>query len=294
MTDIYRAPDFNFKQEPGESSASLQRAIEGDYSFSAFDTIDETWREIKGKKGMLWVGFLLIFAISMGAGFVTSFTGALLGHAGGFGAVFREVSFQGRIAAGILAVLQNMVQTLITMPVELGFFMYMLKRLAGLPTEIGELFQYFSKTLSFFMTTLLMYLLVALGFLCLILPGIYLLVAYMFANDLVVEKGLSPWDALEASRKAVTHHWWRFLGFNILNTLIAALAMLPLIITVMLAIRQNWGTIALLVFVGGMLTLLALVWALPATTLAKAVLYRKVFGCEGEANAAAETVASPG
>lgn len=294
MTDVYRAPDFNFKQEPGKSSASLQRAIEGDYNFSAFDTIDETWREIKGKKGMLWVGFLLLFATSLGAGFVTSFTGSLLGHAGGFGAVFRAVSFQGRIAAGVLAVLQNMVQTLITMPVELGFFMYMLKRLAGLPTEIGELFQYFSKTLSFFLTTLLMYLLVALGFLCLILPGIYLLVAYMFANDLVVEKGLSPWEALEASRKAVTHHWWRFLGFNVINTLIAAVAMLPLIITVILAIRQNWGTIALLVFVGGMLTLLALVWALPATTLAKAVLYRKVFGCEGEGNAAGETVVSAG
>jgi uncharacterized membrane protein len=294
MTDIYRAPDFNFKQEPGESSASLQRAIEGDYSFSAFDTIDETWREIKGKKGMLWVGLLLTIAVSIGVSMATSLISGLLGHASSFATAFHSASFQSSIVEGGMAVVANMAQTLITLPVQLGFFMYMLKRLAGLPTEIGELFQYFSKTLSFFLTTLLMYLLVALGFLCLILPGIYLLVAYMFANDLVVEKGLSPWEALEASRKAVTHHWWRFLGFTILNGLIMILAILPLFITAIASIHRDWGTIAFLVFVGGMLTLLALVWVLPATTLAKPVLYRKVFGCEGEENVDAEAVASVG
>ena len=33
--------------------------------------------------------------------------------------------------------------------------------------------------------------------------------AYLLAIPLVVERGLSPWQALEASRKAITQHWFK-------------------------------------------------------------------------------------
>jgi uncharacterized membrane protein len=231
-------------------------------------------------------------AVSIGITLVFVMLGSLLGHSGGYGAIFRSASFGGKAAAAVLEMAKNVAQTLVTLPVQLGFFMFMLKRLAGLPTELEELFQHFGKMASLFPTTLLMYLLIGIGLLCLVLPGIYLLVAYMFANDLVVEKGLGPWRALEASRKAVTHHWWGFLGFNIVNFLIAAVAMLPLFIGIIISIHRNWGDIAIRVMGGGLMSLVALVWVLPATTLAKPLLYRKVFGCEAEALAKAETEAS--
>lgn len=59
-------------------------------------------------------------------------------------------------------------------------------------------------------------LLIGLGFVLLIIPGIYLLVAYFFATSLVIEKRFDFWTALETSRKLVTKQWFSFFGFNIL------------------------------------------------------------------------------
>ena len=85
-----------------------------------------------------------------------------------------------------------------------------------------------------------------------IFPGIYLSVAYMFTWPLIVEKGLSPWQALEASRKAVTHCWFRSLGLFTLLSLIMVLAAFALLI--------------------------GLLWAIPLMMLAYGVLYRIIFG----------------
>ncbi|MEZ4291022.1 MAG: hypothetical protein R3E53_11035 [Myxococcota bacterium] len=45
----------------------------------------------------------------------------------------------------------------------------------------------------------------------LIVPGVYLAIAYQMAMPLVIERGLGLWDALETSRKAITHCWFRYL-----------------------------------------------------------------------------------
>jgi uncharacterized membrane protein len=47
-----------------------------------------------------------------------------------------------------------------------------------------------------------------------ILPGIYLAVSYIFCVPFVVEKGLHPWVALNASRKVIDKEWFSFLGFG--------------------------------------------------------------------------------
>ena len=56
-----------------------------------------------------------------------------------------------------------------------------------------------------------------IGFLCCILPGIYLMVAWMFTFPLILDKQLGFWEAMEVSRKVVTHHWWTIFGLLIVN-----------------------------------------------------------------------------
>ncbi len=282
MTDVYRAPDFNFAQEPGGPSQLLQNGIAGNYSIAAFETINETWIKLKGKKGMLWIGWFLTIAISIGASIALSIVGAGLGFSGGFSSYIHSGIAHNPVSAGAFSVGQNALQMLITLPVQLGFFLYCLKSLVGLPTEVGELFQHYGKTITLFLTVLLMYLLAAIGFMLLILPGIYLLVAYAFANDLVIEKNLGPWEALEASRKAVTHYWWTFFGVYILSFLVMVLAVLPLVFGIIISIHMDLLTKILVIMGGGVAMLVALAWVLPFTVLLKAVLYHKVFGCEGE------------
>ena len=55
---------------------------------------------------------------------------------------------------------------------------------------------------------------------CLILPGINLLVAWIFTFPLIVDKRLDFWPAMKLSRKIISKHWWKFFGFLIVLVLI--------------------------------------------------------------------------
>ena len=282
MTDVYRAPDFNFSQEPGGPSQLLQKAIAGNYSFAPFGIVDETWTQIRGKKGMIWVGWFLTIAVSLGASMIFGMLGLAVGFSGGFGALLHPGAAPSPVGGFIFSFVQNILQLLITLPVQLGLFLYCLKSRVGLPVEVGELFQHYGKAFKLFLTTFLFGLLVAIGMLLLVFPGIYLLVAYSFANDLVIEKNLGPWEALEASRKAVTHHWWKFLGVFLVQGLIGMLAALPFLISILISIQGELLTKVLTIMGGFILSVVALIWVLPFTVMFKAVLYRAVFGCEAE------------
>ena len=149
MTDVYRAPDFDFGKGQGQDGPSdlLQRGIEGNYRFAAFEAIDEVWSQVKGKKGVIWIGWFLTIAVSIGVSMATGVLGAALGYSGGFEAIFQHGVPHNQVVTYLFAVAQNIVQMLITLPVQLGFFMLMLKKLVGLPTDAGELFQHYGKTL---------------------------------------------------------------------------------------------------------------------------------------------------
>ena len=101
---------------------------------------------------------------------------------------------------------------------------------------------------------LLMYLMILIGFVLLIIPGIYLMIAYFMAMPLVVEKGLSPWQALEVSRKTITHRWFSVFFFSIVMTLILIISMIPLGIGV--------------------------IWTAPMMMIAYGIMYRNMFGVE--------------
>jgi hypothetical protein len=57
-----------------------------------------------------------------------------------------------------------------------------------------------------------------------VLPGLYLLVAWIFSIPLVADKGLEFWSAMELSRKVVTRVWFQVLGLLLL-------AFLPFLLT---------------------------------------------------------------
>jgi len=93
-----------------------------------------------------------------------------------------------------------------------------------------------------------------IGLVLFIIPGIYLAVAFTFGLPLVVEKNMSPIEALKVSRKVVHYKWFSFAGFLLLGMVIVVV-----------------GAIALLV---------GLVWAIPLVTLAWAMAYRDIFGID--------------
>src|SRR5882672_11523375 len=63
-------------------------------------------------------------------------------------------------------------------------------------------------------------LLVGVGLVFCILPGIYLAVAWKFTLPLVMDRHLQFWDAMEVSRKVVTKQWWGLFGLILVSALL--------------------------------------------------------------------------
>jgi uncharacterized membrane protein len=100
--------------------------------------------------------------------------------------------------------------------------------------------------------------LIVAGFFLLVLPGIYLSIAYSFAPYLVVEKNMGAWEAMETSRKAITRYWWRYFGLMLVAMLLIIIGSIPLLI--------------------------GLIWVLPIVAIATGEVFAKTFeSSEGEA-----------
>jgi hypothetical protein len=117
-----------------------------------------------------------------------------------------------------------------------GFYIVAFKLAKGRSVTFSDFFRGFNNFLQIFLTNWVGSLLIVIGLILLVIPGIYLMVAYFFAIPLVIEKRLDFWTALETSRKVVTKQWFSFLGFGLLLFLVnlagACLLGLGLLVTV--------------------------------------------------------------
>lgn len=233
QTNPYEAPASNLDQP----LTTTDRALNPDWDIGA--VLSEAWALTNGFKATYWGAFALYFGVLIGV----SFAGGLLT------AVSAAMSPTASIA---IVILGQLIQLFITAPLIVGLLMIGIKRAVGLPVNAFMVFNYFPKTVPLFFAYLLVILLVVIGTVLLVLPGIYLMVAYAFALPLLVDKNLGIWESLETSRKGVTACWFRFFGFGLVACVIAVISALPL-------------------FIG-------LIWVLPWLYIAAGIIYRDLFG----------------
>jgi len=108
-----------------------------------------------------------------------------------------------------------------------GLYYYYLRSLRGQPAEFGDAFAGFSLAfVPLMLGGLVSGLLTGVGLLCLIIPGIYLAIAWCFTIPLIIDQKLEFWTAMEVSRQLVTTQWWRVFGLAILAGLLGALGAL--------------------------------------------------------------------
>lgn len=244
MTDIYKAPDANLNDyQAGDGSGSLEKGIAGDYEFSIGDIMSEAWKKTSGRKGTMNLAFFLYFLVVIPIMIVAQLVVEPV-----------IVNYPDPAIVITLAVVQQMLINLITLPIGVGLFMLGLRASTGVPIEATSIFGYFNKAFSLLVTVILMYIMLVIGLLLFVLPGIYLMIAYFMAMPLVVEKGLSPWQALEASRKAITHRWFSVLGLMLVMGLVMMISIIPLGIP--------------------------MIWTMPMFMIVYGIMYRNMFGCE--------------
>lgn len=110
-----------------------------------------------------------------------------------------------------------------------GLQYYYLKRMRGQRAELNDCFLGFSAmTGALIIASLLVTVFTAIGLFLLILPGIYLAVAYTFAFLLALDHGLDFWPAMEVSRRVITKNWFMMLLLIIVAAILSALGLLLL------------------------------------------------------------------
>ena len=152
----------------------------------------------------------------------------------------------------VAASLVELLFSIITLPLGVGLGLLGIRRAAGKATPVSTLWEPYAYAIPIIVMYILMVVLIAAGFLLLVLPGIYLSVAYSFAPYLIVERNMGVWEALETSRKAITAYWWRYFGLMLVLVLLFIIGSIPLLI--------------------------GLIWVIPIMVIATGEVFEKTFG----------------
>ena len=139
----------------------------------------------------------------------------------------------GFVAITMMTAGQNTMFTALSYIAYGGFLSMMLRHSNGEHIVFDDLFDVVDKRWIYFaFLAVVKTALIMLGFLCFIIPGVYLAIRWMFAELLVIDKGLRPLEALKASSKLTEGVRWKLFAFVLVVVLLSLLGLLALIIGV--------------------------------------------------------------
>jgi len=222
----YQTPQSNLEevQQPGNYQ------LNPDWDLG--DVFKEAWELTKEYKLAMWGAFLIYIGISVVIGLPFEF-------------------FDNK-ESPVMVLVSQIIIGLVTYPLGVGITMMGVKRSVGLPVNAFMVFDYYPKTIPIFLLYLLMMIMIVLGILLLVIPGIYLAIAYSMAVPLMIEKNMRLWEALETSRKAIHKCWFGVFGLYIVLGVILLVSIIPLGI--------------------------GLIWSMPFLFISMGIVYRSLFG----------------
>ena len=207
------APEAAVVAPSAAATASAPVSLPPDRKLDILSCYERSWNLLKAN-----------FWAFVGVGLVTSIIYALLG-CGHFAGVFVVTPLFGAVVGA-------------------GAYYFVLLRLRGQPAVFADMFAGFTRAfLTLLVAGLLISVFVAVGTFCLVLPGVYLAIAYSFAIILAVDKRLGFWESMETSRKVVTRQWWRVLGLILLAIPFLILGGIALGVGVFVAIPLVLGAV---------------------------------------------------
>jgi hypothetical protein len=216
---------------------SIDRSLGGNFKIELKEVAQEAWQLSKsGKSEMLQGAMLVVFVVI-----------ALIWGLQAFFGVndFTVMPVSVQITVQILL-------TAITAPIVATLLFLGLSRSVGIRPSLGAVLKQMFGSFLIVLLALLTAFLIDLGVKLLLLPGLYLALATGFSMMLLVEKSLTPSQAIIQSLKVFNRHW------------------APLII---------FYVSSLILFVLGMFSFGVLyIWLLPLYFNFKGILYRELFG----------------
>ena len=195
-----------------ENENEQQPAKLPEYDFNIIEIIKVGFNNINGVKGTFIAAFAVYVAIAVVVQIILS------------------MIFPSPLAPAEPNYLNQQIVTILSYPVLMpliaGIAMLSINYSRGEQIEFKSIFNYYHLTGKLALAAILIYIMTIIGFILLVLPGIYLSIAYIFTLPLIVDKGLDVWEAMELSRKMVTKHWFKVFGLMFVLTLIMVLGTL--------------------------------------------------------------------
>ncbi|MCS6933835.1 MAG: hypothetical protein NZM35_01615 [Chitinophagales bacterium] len=161
------------------------------------------------------------------------------------------------VVLGLIPFIGSLISFVISPALSFGFAIVSRKIYFGEAHSFSDFFGGFKRLGDLFFVNFLMLIMILIGFLLLIIPGIYLSIAYVFAPYITYfyHEG-SFWNNLERSRKLISKEWFSFFIFAIL---------------------------LLLLNIAGLLLLgIGMLVTLPVSAIAVYVAFEKIVGTEEE------------
>ena len=212
--------------------------------FTIITLIKDSWTYAKGAKASLWGAILFMYIVLIGLG-----VGYTLVSMKFLPSTDRLTAML--IDGGVQALLSFLSYVFVA-----GILLIGINRIGQKPYSWKLVFSGFERFGAMAGLFILQTIMLIIGFLLFVLPGIYLSVGYVLAIPLLFMKRLSPWQALEASRKAIHARWWTVFFAFIVMTILVSLSTIPL------------G--------------LGLIWTVPMLVVMIGVLYYLFFGADEE------------
>jgi len=185
----------------------------GDYDFDIIEIIKAGFARLEGVK----MQFMIAFALYIAAAIIVQLLLGLIFSQG----TAENPNLLNQQIVGILSYP-------VLMPIMAGIMMMAIDYSRGEQIEYKSIFNYYHLTGKLALAGILIYIFTIVGFMLLILPAIYVTVAYAFTIPLIVDKNMDVWEAMEYSRKTVTAKWFKVAGLMGALTIIMILGAIPL------------------------------------------------------------------
>ena len=183
--------DPNHAEIPYSFDEKVFDLSQSGYVFRGEEYIREAFRVFKDNPGhflvysTLWVGLFLIF---------------------------------GYVAKSPFTLLTGVFST----PLFLGYGVVTRKIQQGDRVQIADFFKPFDLFVELLIGVIVMAVLIALGLIALVIPGLFLMVALIMTPYIIYFARQGYWESITASRKVVQKSWWRIFIFVLLLGLINA------------------------------------------------------------------------
>ncbi|WP_020528020.1 hypothetical protein [Flexithrix dorotheae] len=142
-------------------------------------------------------------------------------NAGGF-IGFALVTLAINIGLSFLPIIGNFATTIVNAPLAIGWAIVTSKILREEPFEFGDFFKGFDLFSPLALGGFISGVLIGIGLILLLIPGIYLAVGYMWVSFIIYYGKQEFWPAMEFSRKIISKNWFSFLGLGVVILLLNA------------------------------------------------------------------------